>query len=429
MEIFSNSSTIEVIIKITERCNINCSYCYMFNRNNTDYLANPPYISKNTISDIAKFIIEGSQELQINKVNIVLHGGEPLMMKKARFDELCQILRDIISPVAHLTLGVQTNAILIDDEWIEILNRHKIFVGVSLDGPKEINDIYRIGHDGGSTHEGTIQGLKRLHSAWEGGHISYMPGVICVITPGSDPKQVYKYFTETLGLRHVSFNLPMETHDTWDAEDAQKMKDYLVGLFDVWIENDNPDVRIRMFDQMLRFFAGDKQLRRLLPHMLRQHLMVVISSDGELSEHDDYKVINFAQRGGNVRTTSLRQFANSELRTFIDSLYEKIPTDCQPCKWKYYCRAGITQGLGVTRYSQKKGFNNRSVMCEAFLEMYERGASFLLQNGLSESALTESLQPSDRDKSAEFQELARPPSSLFERRIIPLKYESVAQVK
>ena len=407
----SSSKSLEIVIKITERCNINCTYCYMFNRGNEDYLARPANIADKTIDEIARFLAEGVADLGASRVNVVFHGGEPLMLKKNRFERLCQTIRSAVEPVAKLRLSMQTNAMLIDDEWIGILAEHQVDVGISLDGPGHIHDRARVDKRGVGTYARTLKGIQALQRAYNDGRIA-KPGVICVIDPTTSAAEIYRHLVSELQFTNLSFNLPMETVDSIPANAGSDYARYLRELFDAWVADDNPRIYIRLLDQMLRFFAGDMSIHATLPNYIRDHVMVVISSDGELSEHDDFKVINFAQRGGNVRDTKLIEFANSPLRGFLDHLVHAAPDDCSGCDWWRYCRAGISHGLTVSRYSAEAGFNNRSSMCEGFTALFEAGAGYLLRHGLPVEALQSSLAIG-ADKASKPEPVHAVPTELF----------------
>lgn len=411
--LLQKTEDLEVIVKITERCNIDCSYCYMFNKGNDDFEFNPPYIGAETISQTLAFLERGIADLGVKRLAIILHGGEPLMLKKERFVELCDAIESRLKPLVKLTMGIQTNAILIDDEWLEIFGKYDFHVGVSLDGPEEVNDRYRIDKKGAGTYKDTVAGLERLQKAYSDGRLRHTPGVVCVCSFDADATELYRFFAQTLKVKLVNFNLPMETHDDWGEADAKKARAFLADLFEAWVSDDDPAVKIRMFDHMLRYFSGDVSFREHVSNIMRKHLMVVISSAGELSDHDDYKIINFAQRGGTVFDTTLQEFSNSQLRRYIDQLFSNLPGDCQECSWKYYCRGGVSQGLGVTRYSKKNGFNNRSTMCDGLGEVYARGASFLLKNGLTPDRLASSLGALARDAEVHDVSLQLPPNDFL----------------
>lgn len=375
------SKDLEVIIKVTEVCNINCSYCYVFNMGNEDYKSRPQFISQGTAEQIVAFLRQGVRDMKTERIRIVFHGGEPLMLGKRRFQSLCRTLQDGLGNLVDLGLGLQSNGALIDEEWIAIFEEFKINVGISLDGPERIHDHYRVDKAGNGTHAKTLAGIELLRSAYNAKRIS-CPGAICVINPDFPVSQVYHHIVRELGFKRVSFNLPMETCDSVPSRYTESLPRYLTGLFEEWLADEDPEIEIRILDQMLRVFAGNDEFRDILLNVHKKHLMVVIAADGELSEHDDFKVINFAQRMGNVKDTSLLDFANSPLRQFLHALINSVPDDCQGCDWRNYCRAGCTHGLSITRYSQANGFNNRSSLCSGFAALFEKGADFLMANGL-----------------------------------------------
>jgi uncharacterized protein len=410
--LIEQSDTIEVILKVTERCNINCTYCYMFNKGNEDWATRPAAIGREWMDGVIAFLREGIERLGVKRTNIIFHGGEPLMLKKSKFRELCGALRDSLGHLVELELGVQTNAILIDSDWIDIFSEFDISLGISLDGPAHINDLHRVDKKGRGTYAGTMRGMGLLQEAYNAGRIC-KPGVIVVINPENDSREIYRHVVDELGITNVSFNLPMETNDTIRGADRDKYARYLLDLFDEWVGDDNPNIKIRIFDQMFRFFTGDVEFQALLRNFLTKHVMVVIASDGTLSEHDDFKVINFAQRGGTIRDTSLYEFANSPLRRYLDTVARTTPDECRSCGWKNYCRAGVSHGLTISRYGQTNGFNNRSSMCGAFASLFDAGAQYLLKNGLPADRLRAALETVEADEARSTSALSIVPQDLF----------------
>lgn len=314
-------------------------------------------------------------------------------------------------PPGSWSLGTQVGAG--DGEGVGAGAEFDIQVGVSLDGPEHVNDRHRIDKHGNGTYEGTRAGIELLHKAHKDGQI-VKAGAICVIDPTTSAEEIYRHFVDDLGFDQVSFNLPMETVDSAPDGFAERCARYLHELFEVWTNDGRTDVRIRLFDKLMRYLAGDEKLQELLPNFITKHIMVVIASDGELSEHDDYKVINFAQRGGTIFDTTLMEFANSPLRRYINHVAQTLPADCKSCDWKRYCRAGVTHGLTVSRYSERSGFDNRSVLCDAFISLYTDAARYLLKNGLQPEILYKALGSENAE--LETRSLEPIPTSLLPRK-------------
>ncbi|MDE9437715.1 radical SAM protein [Xenorhabdus bovienii] len=135
---------LEIILKVSERCNINCTYCYVFNLGNEISINSKPIISYDTIKDLRTFFEQASQEYDIETIQVDFHGGEPLMMGKEKFENACNEFISGSYNKTKLNLACQTNAILIDNEWIDIFSKYNVSVGISIDGPKHINDKHRL---------------------------------------------------------------------------------------------------------------------------------------------------------------------------------------------------------------------------------------------------------------------------------------------
>lgn len=389
----------------------------MFNRGNEDYLSHPPYISAEVVDDIVVFLLEGIQKLSIKNVGVIFHGGEPLMLKKWRFIEICEKLTQVLAPHVKLRLTIQTNAMLVDEEWIAIFQKYQIIVGVSLDGPQEYHDLARVDHQNKGTHAATLAGIRLLQAANTAQRIR-APGAICVINPQFSAKKIYRHFVDELGLQNLSFNLAMETIDSISSATVDETTQFITELFNEWTSDDNPAIKIRLFDNMFRFFSGDTFYQNILPVITSQHILAVIASNGDLSENDDFKLIKFGQNAGNVKNTSLIEFAHSPVREYINKIYQSLATECQTCDWQNYCLAGVSHGLITSRFSKANGFNNPSAYCKTFKNLFTMGASYLLRSGVSIDVISASLDATPH-QTQRAKPLPAPPQSLFTN-IIPI---------
>ena len=132
-----------VLVKLASRCNINCTYCYWFR--DAEVYEKPPVLTAEAEDAFCLRLEEHIREFNLPVFLLVFHGGEPLLFPKRRFDALLKKLRDIEQRTGCvIKRGVTTNAILIDAAWVELFKTHDVDVTVSLDGPAEINDKYRV---------------------------------------------------------------------------------------------------------------------------------------------------------------------------------------------------------------------------------------------------------------------------------------------
>lgn len=172
-----------LILKTAERCNLNCKYCYFFNGGDQSYKKHPPLISKGVVNQLVKFLSEGIQDLGIEHILVVFHGGEPLLQPIAQFTEMCFLLQSHLSPLTSIDFKVQTNATLISEKWIDAFSQFRVSVGVSLDGPKEYNDIDRIDHRNRGSYDAVRKGIHLLQ---EGVHQKKIPDILTYLCHQSE---------------------------------------------------------------------------------------------------------------------------------------------------------------------------------------------------------------------------------------------------
>ena len=147
-----------VLVKLAARCNIKCTYCYWF-RDAMVY-AKPAVLTPEAEDAFCQRLEEHIREFELPIFLLVFHGGEPLLFPKRRFDTFLKKLRAVEERTGcMIKRGVTTNAILVDDEWIALFKEHDLTVTVSLDGPAEINDKFRVDFKGRGTLAQTLEGI------------------------------------------------------------------------------------------------------------------------------------------------------------------------------------------------------------------------------------------------------------------------------
>jgi uncharacterized protein len=327
-------------------------------------------------------------------VRVIFHGGEPLLLKKHRFEKICQVFLSSLVGVANVEFSIQTNAMLVDSEWIDIFERYKISVGVSMDGPAKYNDEYRLDHKGQGTHSRVVVGLRLLQQAALEKRIN-QPGILVVINPNHSARTIFNHVANELGARYVNFLLPMTSHDMPKAGSDEQMSTYLYEIAQSYLEHQEKIV-VRIVSQFLAFIAGASPMPLQTQLDRKSVIQVSISTDGHIGPDDELKPLNIFREFETVFDTTLFNFLNSEFMTFIDSADNTIPTDCRDCCWQNYCRGGTGTGALISRYSQSKQFDNKSVHCNSLRPFYAKLANDAITNGLAESLISDCLltQPS-----------------------------------
>lgn len=385
----THPTRIQAVLKTAERCNIACTYCYFFNGENATYKGNPPFIKKDTVRNIASFLQDGCKNYNIGSLDIILHGGEPLMQKQKDFDETCSIFKNELSPYTKLSFVMQTNGMLITDRWIELFAKYEVGVGVSMDGPQEYHDVDRLDKKGKGTHVSVTKGLEKLKKAYNDGIMQYPPSLLSVINPDFDGGKVYRYFVDELGIKKMNFLLPDLNHDTIGSN-INKMNSfakYLISVFNEWVKDDNPDIKIRMIEESLLPIILDEEYKQAL----HPTYVFVINSDGTISVEDtlvttgDYNKINI---GLNVKDIHFKDFVNSkQSQNYYNHLVRMIPDDCKTCCWSRICRGGRP----TYRYSSVKGYNNPSVYCDALKSYFTKIIEYMADNGVDRNKIYNAL--------------------------------------
>ncbi|MEM0635477.1 MULTISPECIES: cyclophane-forming radical SAM/SPASM peptide maturase XyeB [Providencia] len=379
---------LEVILKVSERCNINCTYCYVFNLGNEVAINSKPIISSEIINHLVEFFEQATTEYDIESIQVDFHGGEPLMMGKKRFIAACQKLISGNYSNTKLYLACQTNAILIDPDWIDIFSKYSISIGVSIDGPKHINDKHRLDTKGRSTYDNTIKGFKLLQNYWKEGKLKDQPGILCVANPNVSGKDIYRHFVDELECTKFDFLIPDETHDT--CIDPTNLSEFYCSAIDEFFLDSNNDIYIRYFHTSIQsMLKPDFTPTMGVSKTSNDIIALTISSEGDVYIDDTLRGTNdnIFSVIGNIKNIKFRETLSSWQMKKYMQINSQLPSDCVNCIWKKTCSGG----RHIQRYSKADSFNRKSVFCPSIKKILSRAASHLLESGVPEELIMDNL--------------------------------------
>ena len=381
--------TLQVVLKVAERCNINCTYCYYFNGGDESALTRPPIISRATLDAIADYLAQGVRDLGIPQLSISFHGGEPLMMKPTHFDYACKVIRSKVGEAANVAFLVQTNGTVWTPEFAKVFKRHEVNVGISLDGGQIANDRFRLDHNGKSTFDRIVRKLSEMN---DDGFGPSGKGVSCiaVLDSRNDYADTYRDL-RSLGFKSLSFLFPDRSQNAAfsDGDSAQKYGQELSKVARAYFSEDDERIYVRQVNQVLNFFQRHHPIPAQLENRGQKRNYVefeimVIHSDGTISLNDSYMpALEWWKESPklHVSTSTVRQFVDQEIIGVLNRELAKLPKDCQWCKWRGICRGGEAEN----RFSLESGFANSSVYCEGLKEFYETMVQCLVENGYPRS--------------------------------------------
>ena len=300
-------------------------------------------------------IAEHAARHGLPSVRVILHGGEPLA-GAPRLAEIARALHAAVSPDCLLDLRLQTNGMLLDEEFCTLFAAMGIKVGISLDGDRAANDLHRRYASGRSSYDEAIRAVSLLRTDRFRGIYS---GLLCTVDIRADPVASYRALA-ALEPPAIDFLLP---HATWDLPPAPgtaatPYADWLAAAFDEWTA-DGRRVSVRAFESIMATIRGGASSTEALG--LEPSDVLVIETDGMIEQADSLKV---AYDG--APATGLDIFrhdldaaaAHPGIRARQHGIAGLCAT-CQACPVVVSCGGG----LYAHRYRASAGFGNPSVYC------------------------------------------------------------------
>jgi uncharacterized protein len=339
----------ELIIKLSSRCNINCSYCYWFK--DPLVMSSPKMLLCEVQEALVTKLHSHIIEFNLKKFNITFHGGEPTLFPTGRFNQLCHSIKNISQKTGcFIQLSMQSNGLLIDDIWIELLLKYKVNLGISLDGDQLLHDKNRIDFKGKGTYLKTVNAIKKIQAS--GIHVY----ILSVAAPQTNAIEFIQHMVHQLGIKQFDVLIPHLHHDDDDLESIER---YFNDLFIVYLnELIELDVEIRILDSFMnKIIASNQEKQSELAYIST----VTLLTDGFLETTDDL-------RGADDLTPSIINIKTSNLQSVCDDpLWQEIyhsslvlHEKCHACQFKSTCAGGPM----ATRWSKQNRFNNPSVYCD-----------------------------------------------------------------
>ena len=370
-----------VLVKTASRCNIDCSYCYVYQGPDTTWRLQPKRMHREVAAALRDRLVEqaGRQEAGFA---IVLHGGEPLLLG---FDELAALLRGLR---AHLSpnrypISIQTNGTLLSEKLLDLFAATRTSVSVSIDGPPQANDLARLDHRGESTYAATMRGIRLLasHSASE----FLFAGTLSVIQPAVGPTLVYE-FLKALGTPSMDFLLQDGNHDRVPPGKTHftstEYGQWLIRLFDLYLADPSP-VPMRVVDDIIKLCLGGASQKE--GRGKDQHGILIVETNGEIRKNDtlraSFKGADRFDSRWNVTTTSLSKILSSQEYLAYTGMQVPASSRCRNCNLLAICGGGMP----LYRWSADRGYDNPSVYCHDHAVFIRHAITRLHELGLHDS--------------------------------------------
>lgn len=349
----------EFILKVHQRCNLACDYCYVYTMADQSWRTRPAVMAEAVWRAAATRIAEHAERHALPSVRLILHGGEPLLAGTEVLTAIVEDTRAALPAACELRISLQTNGLLLTEEMLRELLAVGVQVGVSLDGRGRDNDRHRLRPNGRGSHADVDRALTLLTGDRYRGAFG---GLLCTVDIEADPVATYEAL-----LRYrppmIDFLLP---HANWARPPIRPVEagptpygDWLIAIFERWYGAPHQETRVRILEEVINLVLGGAS--RCEHVGLSPAAMVVIESDGSIEQVDSLKSTypGASETGLNVFADAfddaLRHPGIVARQIGVDALCDT----CLGCEIHAICGGGNY----VHRYSPERGFRNPSSYC------------------------------------------------------------------
>jgi sulfatase maturation enzyme AslB (radical SAM superfamily) len=352
------------VLKVASPCNLNCTYCYEYNRGDDSWKSKPKVLALETARVIGHRVLEYAMARGLNGFQFTLHGGEPLLVGAKGIDTLIAELRASCSPL-HLRFGMQTNGTLVTEDIATLLASHGVRVGVSIDGDIRANRL-RVDHQGRGSWERAVAGIGLLKKA------GCLSGIQAVIDLDSEPETVLDAIA-AFEPPEIELGQPFGCHDNPPAIGGTRysLGDWLSRAFDHWRTSAAlAGSRITVLADAVRAVMTERSTSEWFASLPPGY--IIIATDGAYEGLDTLKVVGTAGRvlGMSVRTHSIEE-ALEHPYIRMRATGPQLPTDCAGCSIAPWCSGGYYP----SRYGRGRGFDNPTIYCRDMKVLFRHVAA------------------------------------------------------
>jgi uncharacterized protein len=384
-------------------CNLACSYCFYLDKEKL-YPGRRLRMSETVLEAYISQLLEAQQTPE---VSVSWQGGEPTLVGLEFYKRSIELVEKYRRPWQNVAYTLQTNGTHLDNEWCAFFRKHNFLIGLSVDGPPEMHDAYRLDKGGQGTFAQVRRGWDLLQK--HGVETNILGAVHAANAPY--PLEVYRFFRDDLRSQFIQF-IPIVERLT-NAESPQagqgqhelsgnkrrrhrresalvsprsvksgQFGNFLIAVFDEWVRRDVGSVFVQTFDSALASWC------RLPPSVcIFQETCgnaLVLEHNGDLYSCDHFVTPDY--RLGNVNETPLRTLVSSiHQQQFGLDKRERLPGYCRTCDVLFACRGECPRNRFIHTPDGEEGLNYLCAGYRSFFHHVDRPMSImadLLRRGI-----------------------------------------------
>jgi uncharacterized protein len=340
-------------------CNLDCEYCFYLDREADPYTSLPG--RRMTVDTLERLVDTYLFYSYPNSV-LAFQGGEPTLAGLPFFEKLVEFERRFGRSNQTVSNALQTNAVLIDANWCDLFRETNWLLGVSLDGPEEINDLYRFNKDRRGTWKRVMQSVELLKLK----KVEF--NILCVLSTANveKPKELYRFY-RSLGIDNIQF-IPLAEFDGLGNRlpftiTPEQYGRFMVEMFELWWP-ERRKVRIRCFDNIAEAVAGQKPGTCTMHETCDSY--VVVEFNGDVYPCDFF--VEGGWKLGNINDDSWTEISRRNKRYSFASKKTIAHPECQVCEWQSLCHGGCPK----FRHGPRRQFEDLDYFCSAYKTMFAK---------------------------------------------------------
>jgi uncharacterized protein len=370
MSATTTANSFHVLTKPTGAiCNLDCKYCFFLSKE--ELYPNSKF--RMTDEVLERYIRQQCEsQVALPEVTISWQGGEPTLMGLDFFQRSVELAAKHRRPEQSVQYTIQTNGTLLDEEWCAFFREHRVLVGLSIDGPRDQHDAYRMDKGGHSTFDKVMHAARLMQQH----QVDF--NVLCTVHAknADHPLEVYRFFRDELATRHIQL-IPIVERVNSDGRTrfqegsavtdrsvtAEQWGRFLTTIFDEWVRRDVGTVFVQMFDAALASWVGAPPTLCIFSETCGD--AVALEHTGDLYSCDHF--VEPKHLLGNIADTPLAELvASPQQRAFGAAKRDTLPRYCRECPVRFACHGECPKNRFILTPDGEPGLNYLCAGYKAF---------------------------------------------------------------
>lgn len=361
---------------ISATCNLDCKYCYYLDRS-AEHENKKVHRMDDTVLEC--FIRDYISSVNSAEVIFTWQGGEPTLLGLEYFQHIIDLQNKYCPSSKKIKNLIQTNGILLNDSWAGFFKTNNFLVGLSIDGPPDIHDYYRVTRKGMPTCKPVMEGLRLLQKH----EVEFNTLTVVNRHNEKNGRDVYRFLRD-LGVQYMQFipaversfnglelsNPPVLTRPVssipvtpWSVT-REGFGDFMIEVFDEWIRSDVKQISVQLFEVLLGLWARQPSTLCVFGKTCGQGL--AMEANGDLFSCDHYVYPEY--RLGNITESPMTQLVKStRQQKFGRDKFDTLSGQCLSCEYQFACYGGCPKYRFIPA---KKGEAGLNYLCTSYKKIF-----------------------------------------------------------